>query len=124
MTDMRDHLGAYGKVDIALDTFPYNGTTTTCEALWMGVPVLTQVGNLHAARVGLSLLTAVGLGGLATTCAEDFAALAAAFSEDVHQLANLRGRLRTVVSHSPLCNQMRFTRALEEAYRNMLRPGP
>ena len=124
ITGMRDHLNAYGKVDIALDTFPYNGTTTTCEALWMGVPVITQVGNLHAARVGLSLLSAVGLGGLATTCAEDFAALAAAFSEDVHQLENLRRRLRTVVAHSALCDQRRFTRALEEAFRHMLRPGP
>ena len=122
IASVQEHLGSYGKVDIALDTFPYHGTTTTCEALWMGVPVITLVGDLHAARVGLTLLTAVGLGGLATTSTADFVSLAVAFSEDKEQLANLRSHLRQVVAGSPLCDRARFTRGLEAAYRKMLAP--
>jgi len=119
----QEHLGAYGKVDIALDTFPYNGTTTTCEALWMGVPVISLVGDLHAARVGYTILTAVGLGDLATASAEDYVALAATFAEDKHQLASLRSHLQKVVEHSPLCDRFQFTKGLEDAYRKMLSSG-
>ncbi|NWJ41141.1 MAG: tetratricopeptide repeat protein [Geothrix sp.] len=120
LANPREHLAAYGKVDIALDTFPYNGTTTTCEALWMGVPVISLVGGLHAARVGYTILTAVGLAGLATTSADEFVSLAAAFSEDRGQLAELRGHLRMVVANSPLCDRARFTKGLEDAYRKMV----
>jgi len=119
----QEHLAAYGRVDIALDTFPYHGTTTTCEALWMGVPVITLIGGLHAARVGYTILTAVKLEGLATTSENDFVALAAAFSEDRSQLASLRSHLRMVVANSPLCDRVRFTRGLEDAYRKMLAGG-
>ncbi len=120
LEDAQDHLAAYRSVDIALDTFPYNGTTTTCEALWMGVPVITLVGSLHAARVGLTLLTAVGLQGLAATSLDSFVGLSCAFSEDTNQLAQLRGNLRRIVKHSPLCDHSRLTRGLEDAYRQML----
>lgn len=119
----RDHLAAYGKVDIALDTFPYNGTTTTCEALWMGVPVISLVGELHAARVGYSLLSAVKLEGLATTSVDDFVGLSVAFSEDRNQLAALRSHLRMVVASSPLCDRTRFTKGLEDAYQKMVAGG-
>jgi predicted O-linked N-acetylglucosamine transferase (SPINDLY family) len=117
------HLAAYGKVDIALDTFPYNGTTTTCEALWMGVPVVSLVGDLHAARVGYSILTAVGLGGMAAPSPDNYVALAAAFSQDIHQLAVFRGQLQKAVAQSPLCDRFRLTRGLEDAYRKMLQKG-
>ncbi|WLT31804.1 tetratricopeptide repeat protein [Geothrix sp. PMB-07] len=116
----QDHLSAYGKVDIALDTYPYHGTTTTCEALWMGVPVISLVGNLHAARVGLSILSAVDLDGLAVSHAEEYVALAAGLSEDLDQLATLRMNLRGRVARSPLCDRTRFTKGLEQAYREML----
>ena len=117
------HLAAYSMVDIALDTFPYNGTTTTCEALWMGVPVISLVGSLHAARVGYTILTAVGLGGIAATSPDSYVALAAAFAENISQLASIRGQLQKAVAQSPLCDRFRLTRGLEDAYRGMLDPG-
>jgi tetratricopeptide (TPR) repeat protein len=118
----QDHLATYGRVDIALDTFPYNGTTTTCEALWMGVPVISLVGDLHAARVGFTLLNAVGLGGLATTSGDNYVALAAALSKDKGHLTHLRGHLQQVIANSPLCDRFRLTKGLEDTYRKMLEP--
>jgi predicted O-linked N-acetylglucosamine transferase (SPINDLY family) len=118
-----NHLAAYGDIDVALDTFPYHGTTTTCEALWMGVPVISLVGRLHAARVGLTLLNSVGLGGLATATEDEYVALALALAEDRDQLAQLRGRLRGIMERSPLCDRHRLTRGVEDAYRKMLASG-
>ena len=117
---VQGHLSEYGRIDIALDTFPYNGTTTTCEALWMGVPVVTLVGDLHAARVGYTILSAVGLDGMAAATAEAYVALAGAFAEDLDQLSLLRGRLQRTIGTSSLCDRFRFTKGLEEAYRKML----
>src|SRR6185436_1557077 len=72
-----DHLAAYRRVDIALDTHPYNGTTTTCEALYMGVPVVALAGRHHASRVGASLLHAVGLPGLVADSPDEYVRIAA-----------------------------------------------
>jgi predicted O-linked N-acetylglucosamine transferase (SPINDLY family) len=114
---IEEHLGTYGSVDIALDTFPYNGTTTTCEALWMGVPVLTIAGDTHHSRVGASLLTTVGL--IDWICSvSDFATKAAA-AADLPTLAQLRQTLRARLNQSPLLDGVRFTRELETAYRKM-----
>ena len=119
-----DHLAAYSEVDIALDTFPYHGTTTTCEALWMGVPVVSLTGGLHAARVGLSLMTSVGLGELAAATPEEFLEIALELSRDLARLEGLRGCLRDVVRESPLCDGRHFTAHLEAAYRTMLTSLP
>jgi protein O-GlcNAc transferase len=113
----RDHLALYGKIDIALDPFPYNGTTTTCEALWMGVPVVTLRGDRHAGRVGASLLGAVGSPGLIAETPDGYITIASTLARDGDRLAQIRSGLRDRMLTSPLCNAGEFARALENAYR-------
>jgi predicted O-linked N-acetylglucosamine transferase (SPINDLY family) len=115
------HLAAYGEVDIALDTFPYAGTTTTCEALWMGVPVVTLAGRTHASRMGASLLTAAGRPGWVAATPPEYARLAARLAGDRHALAETRASLREQTARSPLCNASRFVRRFEEALRDAWR---
>ena len=79
-TEFASHFGAYANVDVALDTFPYHGTTTTCEALSMGVPVVTLAGVTHVSRVGVSLLTSVGLKELIAQSPEEYVKIAANLS--------------------------------------------
>ncbi len=112
------HLATYARIDIALDTFPYSGTTTTCEALWMGVPVLTLAGATHASRVSASLLTTVGLTDWICETPEAFVARAA-LSADFTMLATLRAELRDRVASSPLCDGAGYAAAVEAAYRAM-----
>jgi tetratricopeptide (TPR) repeat protein len=116
-----EHLAAYGQVDIALDPLPYNGTATTCEALWMGVPVVTLRGARHAARVGASILTAVGLDHLIAPTPDEYVAIAAGLARDRDALATLRSGLRERMRASPLCDGAVFARAVEDAYRAMWR---
>ena len=115
-----EHLGLYGRIDIALDTFPYHGTTTTCEALWMGVPVVTLAGRTHASRVGVSLLSNIGLRFLATTDRSQYIAAAASLAADRHRLAELRATLRDRMLRSPLMAAPAFARRFECALRDML----
>jgi len=117
----RAHLNLYNRVDIALDTYPYNGTTTTCEALWMGVPVLTLAGRGHASRVGASLLTQVGMKEWIVAAEDRFAAQAAALAGDLPALAKVREGLRSALAASPLCGGAAYARAVEAAYRAMWR---
>jgi len=114
------HLALYGRVDIGLDTFPYGGATTTCEALWMGVPVVTLAGDRAASRYGASLLSQVGLDDLIAGNADELVEVAAALAADRDRLAALRRGLRDRMRASPLCRPAPFTRALEEAYRGMV----
>lgn len=116
-----EHLKAYHRVDIALDTHPYCGTTTTCEALWMGVPVVTLVGESHASRVGLSLLHAVGLGEFAAQSDEDYVTIAAGLTKDPARLTQLRASLRGTMAASVLCDAPGFVRRFEGALRTMWR---
>lgn len=104
----REHLARYGSVDIALDPFPYVGTTTTCEAAWMGVPVVSLVGERHAARVGLSLLTRLGLAELAVSSEDDYVRCASELAGDIERLVVLRRELRPRMAASPLCDEGRF----------------
>jgi len=116
-----EHMAHYGDVDIALDSFPYNGTTTTCDALWMGVPVIALAGGRHAARVGASLLAHAGLTDLVGRDTDDYVAKATALAHDFDRLAALRAGLRDRVRRSPLGDPQRFTSSLEAAYRSMWR---
>ncbi|HEX2852286.1 MAG TPA: tetratricopeptide repeat protein [Opitutaceae bacterium] len=120
---VRDHLSLYHGVDVALDPFPYNGTTTTCEALWMGVPVITLAGRVHAARVGASLLTHAGMADWIASSPNDYVRLSVAAAQDLPRLAELRRTLRDRLRLSPLCDAPRFTRGLEDAFFAMARPG-
>jgi predicted O-linked N-acetylglucosamine transferase (SPINDLY family) len=118
-----DHLGAYGAVDVALDTFPYAGTTTTCEALWQGVPVVTMRGAAHAHNVGVSLLAAVGLERECVAETPDaYVAKCAALAADRAALAAAREGMRAKMrAPGGLCDGEAHTRKLEEAYVAMWR---
>jgi len=114
-------LARYGEVDIALDPFPYSGGLTTLEGLWMGVPALTLGGERFAARHSLSHLTAVGLPEFIVPDQASYLAAAVSLARDVSRLEAIRLGLRERMKTSPLCDVRRFTRNLEEAYRNMWR---
>lgn len=115
------HLALYDRVDIGVDTFPYNGTTTTCEAMWMGVPVVTLAGDRHAARVGASLLHTVGLDENITQTLDDYVERAIELVGNEAKLADLRASLRERMERSQLCNSNLITGTIESAYRAMWR---
>jgi protein O-GlcNAc transferase len=119
--DTARHLTLYGRVDVALDTFPYNGTTTTCEALWMGVPVVALRGNRHAARVGASILAAAGLDDWIAECVNDYIDRAVRTAGDLALLRDLRAGLRRMIAGSRLCDERAFARSVEAAFREIWR---
>lgn len=116
----KDHLAVYNEVDIALDSYPYHGTTTTCEALAAGVPVVSLAGSSHVARVGVSLLNAVGLADLAAQQPEDYVAIAVKLAADRARLQQLRTSLGERLKTSVLGDAVGFTRKLEGCYRQMV----
>jgi protein O-GlcNAc transferase len=113
------YLQLYQQIDIALDPFPFNGMTTTCDALWMGVPVLTIPGKTPAARAGLSLLSSIGLEELSASSEEDYVRLAVDLARNLPRLAALRATLRPRMQSSPLMDAPCFARNIEAAYRSM-----
>jgi predicted O-linked N-acetylglucosamine transferase (SPINDLY family) len=114
-----DHLDLYNRIDIGLDTFPYNGTTTICEALWMGVPVITLAGEIHPSRVGVSLLSNVGLPELIAESPQEYVDKAIRLACDLERLCSLRSDLRSRMADSRLMDEGEFTRSLECTYRQM-----
>jgi predicted O-linked N-acetylglucosamine transferase (SPINDLY family) len=116
-----EHLSLYKKLDIALDPFPYNGTTSTCESLWMGVPVVTLRGDRHAARVGASILSQVGLTEMIADSYEEYIAIAVRLANDLEGLQMLRKGMRKRLTGSPLCDGRQFTHNLEVAFQSMWR---
>ena len=118
-----DHLAAYAGVDIALDSFPYHGTTTTCEALWMGVPVVTLAGQTHAARVGVSLLTAVGHPEWVAQDRAEYVRIASELARDPVALDQARAGLRAAMAASALLDHVGQARRFGEAVRTCLQPA-
>lgn len=116
-TTIEEHLGGYARVDVSLDTVPYHGTTTTCEAMFMGVPVITLEGDTHVSRVGVSLLRNVGLDELIAKDDDAFVRIAAGLAGDAARRAALRASLRGRVLQSPLCDAGAFTRRFSDALR-------
>lgn len=116
-----DHLGTYSEIDIALDPFPYNGTTTTCEALWMGVPVITLAGDRHAGRVGASLLTQIGHDAFIATNLEEYTEIAVQRASNLDELSKMRSELREILRRSTLCDGADFCLRMENAYEQMWR---
>jgi protein O-GlcNAc transferase len=114
-----DYLDDYKNVDILLDTFPYPGGTTTAEALWMGVPTLTLMGNTMLSRQGASLLSCIGLHDWVASSEEDYVIKAVHFATDVPSLALLRAELRDRAIASPLFDTRRFANSLQACFEEM-----
>jgi predicted O-linked N-acetylglucosamine transferase (SPINDLY family) len=109
----------YHQIDIALDPFPYPGGTTTCDALWMGVPVVSLAGKTAVARGGLSILSNVGLSELVAQKPSEYVNVAAGLAADLPRLSDLRAGLRDRLLNSPLTDAPRFARHMEAAFRSL-----
>ena len=114
-----DYLAAYASVDIALDTFPYHGATTTCFSLWMGLPVVVLEGTTHASRADVSMLNNVGLPQLVANTGDEYVDIAARLAHDLPRLAELRANLRGMMARSPNADGRTCARNLEHAFREM-----
>lgn len=117
--DAAAHLDLYSRVAVALDPVPYNGTTTTCEALWMGVPVVTLEGATHASRVGSSLLAAAGHPELIARTPDEYIRIASSLISDPDRTAHYRATLRSTMAGSRLCDGPAHARAFEAAMREL-----
>ena len=113
---MDEHLALFQQIDVSLDTFPYNGATTTCDMLWMGVPVVTLAGCSHVSRTGVSLLNAVGLTNWIAGSEQEYVEIAVRMAGDLAKLGSLRSELRARMRRSPLTRSAAYARDLERAY--------
>jgi predicted O-linked N-acetylglucosamine transferase (SPINDLY family) len=113
------YLSSYNEIDIALDPFPYPGGTTTCDALWMGLPVVTLAGERGMSRAGASLLSNVGLPELIGNGTEQYIQIATSLAGDLHKLTDLRESMRKRMRSSPLMDSKLLAKDLEAAYRQM-----
>lgn len=118
-TSAQKYQSLHAEIDIVLDPFPYNGGTTSCDALWLGVPVVTLTGQAFVSRMGYALLKSLGLPELAADTPADYVHIASALACDLPRLARLRAGMRSRVATSALCDEAGFTRKLEAAYQNM-----
>jgi len=116
-----EYLKQYGNVDIVLDTFPENGNTTTCDALWMGAPVVSLTGKHQNARKGLSILSRLDMECLAAVTPAEYVARAVALANKPQSLVEIRASMRSRMAQSSLCDAKRFARDVETAYREMWR---
>jgi protein O-GlcNAc transferase len=114
-----DYLQTYRRIDIGLDTFPYNGHSTSLDSFWMGVPVITLVGRTVVGRAGVSQLTNLGLGELIAETAEEYVGIAARLAGDLRRLAGIRGNLRGSMGRSRLMDGKGFAESVEAAYREL-----
>jgi protein O-GlcNAc transferase len=117
----QEYLKLYHRIDIALDTLPYNGHTTTIDGLWMGVPTVSLAGATAVGRAGVSILSNIGLLELIAKSEAQFVQIAVALAQDLPKLSNLRSTLRQRMEQSPLMDAPRFARNIESAYRQMWR---
>jgi predicted O-linked N-acetylglucosamine transferase (SPINDLY family) len=118
-TPRAEHLRRYQRLDLGLDPFPYNGHTTTLDALWMGVPLVTLTGRTAVARGGTSILMNVGLPELIAATPEQYIKIAVALARDVPRLAELRSTLRPRMESSPLMDGKQYAADVERAFRSM-----
>jgi predicted O-linked N-acetylglucosamine transferase (SPINDLY family) len=116
---MEDYFKLYNRIDIALDTFPFNGGTTTCDSLWMGVPVVTLAGTNGVSRGGVSLLTHIGLPELIAESPERYVQIAKNLAHEKERLTEIRATLRQRMQSSALMDSKAFARNLESHFRTM-----
>ena len=116
---MEEHLKLYSAIDIGLDPFPFNGATSTCEALWMGVPVISLLGDRHVGRVGASILTNVGLKDFIAQDIDNYVELAIKMAANTEYLKKIRQGLRERMQKSPLCDGTLFAGNIENAFLDM-----
>lgn len=118
---MADYLALHHHVDLCLDTFPYNGGTTTCHALWMGIPTLTMTGDFIPSRTGAAVLSHVGMDPFIAANPEEFVAKGVSCARNLESLAAIRHGLRECMRHSTLCRPERIAAGVEQAFRTMWR---